>query len=331
MNKSFDVFLSHNSKDKPAVGALAEALRGRGLRVWLDEWELIPGRRWQEALEEIIETTGSSAVLVGKDGLGPWQDTEMRGCLQEFVSRKIPVIPVILPGAPEVPKLPLFLKQFTWVDLRGGLTPEGIDKLQWGVTGEKANRLHLPPVEARGQSLFGGGEHLSVYIDGQPLPETGPGRKPPTIVFRRVQQIRLLSLEIRNDSDQAFLGSSHVYFMTEDAPLAVPCSMRVTGKIKWYGHDDEGQPFEEEREDKECQPLRPFSVPENEVANNLRLLFKLPVTMSAIPPHAVDQLEITLKRHRDDGRRVGASLCRLRIHTALKKHEFDFYLERMRE
>lgn len=144
MTKSFDVFLSHNSKDKPAVRKLAEVLRSRGLKVWLDEWELVPGRPWQEALEEVIETTGSSAVLVGKDGLGPWQDEEMRGCLSEFVSRKLPVIPVLLPDAPDVPNLPFFLKRFTWVDLRGGLTEEGIDRLQWGITGSRPDRSNTP-------------------------------------------------------------------------------------------------------------------------------------------------------------------------------------------
>ena len=34
----FDVFLSHNSKDKPKVRKLAERLKAAGVRVWLDEW-----------------------------------------------------------------------------------------------------------------------------------------------------------------------------------------------------------------------------------------------------------------------------------------------------
>lgn len=133
----FDVFLSHNSKDKNTVRIIGEKLKARGLRVWLDEWELIPGRLWQDAIEEIIRSTKSAAVLVGKDGLGPWEIPEMRSCLSEFVSRKMPVIPVLLPGTFEAPQLPMFLNQFTWVDLRSGMTDVELDRLQWGITGKK--------------------------------------------------------------------------------------------------------------------------------------------------------------------------------------------------
>ncbi len=83
MASIFDVFLSHNSKDKPAVRKLAEALKARGLRVWLDEWELIPGRPWQEALEEIISTVPVAAVLVGKDGLGAAQKFALKKQIEE--------------------------------------------------------------------------------------------------------------------------------------------------------------------------------------------------------------------------------------------------------
>ena len=135
--EQFDVFLSHNSKDKPAVIQLAQALKDRGIKVWLDAWELPPGSRWQEELENIIRTTKTAAVLVGGDGLGPWEEPEMRACLNQFVRRKLPVIPVLLPGAPQKPELPLFLQEFTWLDLRDGLTEEAVDKLVWGITGTK--------------------------------------------------------------------------------------------------------------------------------------------------------------------------------------------------
>lgn len=171
MTKSFDVFLSHNTKDKPAVRELAEALRDRGLEVWLDEWELVPGQPWQEALEEVIETCRSSAVLVGKDGLGPWQDAEMRGCLSEFVTRNLPVIPVLLPGAPEAPRLPFFLKRFTWVDLREGMTQEGIDRLLWGATGRKPDRTEPPSISTATPEPVAATEMQSTSAARPTLPE----------------------------------------------------------------------------------------------------------------------------------------------------------------
>jgi tetratricopeptide (TPR) repeat protein len=144
-DETFDVFLSHNSKDKPVVRQIAEALRdGRGLKVWLDEWELPPGRPWQDELDKVIRTARSAAVLVGKDGLGPWEMPEMRACLSQMVKRGLPVIPVLLPDAPQAPDLPVFLSQNTWVDLRGGITEEGLDRLQWGITGRKPTRKRNP-------------------------------------------------------------------------------------------------------------------------------------------------------------------------------------------
>jgi len=39
----YDIFLSHNSKDKPLVRKLAERLKQSGLRLWFDEWIIKPG------------------------------------------------------------------------------------------------------------------------------------------------------------------------------------------------------------------------------------------------------------------------------------------------
>ena len=112
------------------------------MTVWLDEEQLIPGRPWQEALEEIIGTARTVAVLVGRDGMGPWEGAEMCACLHQFVKRALPVIPVLLPGVSQEPKLPLFLQGFTWVDLREGLAPDGMERLEWGIRGTKARAAH---------------------------------------------------------------------------------------------------------------------------------------------------------------------------------------------
>ncbi len=135
---AFDLFLSHNSADKPAVREIARALKERRYKPWLDADELTPGLSWQDLAEEAIETCRAAAVFVGPNGIGPWEHEELKTCLTQAVKRKIPVIPVLLPGAPKKPDLPLFLGERTWVDLRTtGITPAGLDLLVWGITGKK--------------------------------------------------------------------------------------------------------------------------------------------------------------------------------------------------
>ena len=133
----FDVFLSHNSRDKPVVEQIGKWLGDRGLRVWLDAWQLRPGFPWQEGLEAGVQASRAVAVLVGAVGLGAWQEPEMRAFIARSRSEQIPVIPVLLPGCPDSPQLTLFLKAYTWVDLRPGLTDGGLARLLWGITGTR--------------------------------------------------------------------------------------------------------------------------------------------------------------------------------------------------
>ena len=75
----FDAFLSHNSRDKPLVKHIAEALKRNSVKVWLDEWELVPGRRWQEALEAGLLRSRTVVVPVGPAGVGHWEEPEIQG------------------------------------------------------------------------------------------------------------------------------------------------------------------------------------------------------------------------------------------------------------
>jgi len=136
----FDVFLSHNSKDKVAVRNLKRLLVLNGLKVWLDEDELQPGRPWQRPLEIAIRSSRSIAVLVGADELSPWADEEIQGALQLAAKDNRPIIPVVLPLGPDIlPELPIFLTNRTWVILRPAITAENLGMLIWGITGSRPN------------------------------------------------------------------------------------------------------------------------------------------------------------------------------------------------
>ena len=136
----FDVFLCHNSQDKPTVIEIANQLKAKTIKPWLDDWELQPGLPWQPELQRQIQNIKSAAVFIGQNGIGPWQQREIESFLQEFDQRKCPVIPVLLPQAPQKePELPLFLKSMTWVDFREGSSvyTDPLEKLVWGITGIK--------------------------------------------------------------------------------------------------------------------------------------------------------------------------------------------------
>jgi hypothetical protein len=102
----FDVFLRHNNQDKPEIREISQKLASKNIRPWLDEEQIRPGTSWQTALGQQIESIRSTAVFVGENGVGPWQNQEIQALLSQFVKRECPVIPVVLPSANTTPDLP---------------------------------------------------------------------------------------------------------------------------------------------------------------------------------------------------------------------------------
>lgn len=61
---AYDVFLSHNSKDKAVALDIAKRLRSDGLKVWFDEWEIKPRAKKTTREKKIEEGLEHSRVLV---------------------------------------------------------------------------------------------------------------------------------------------------------------------------------------------------------------------------------------------------------------------------
>src|SRR2546425_899396 len=68
--------------------------------------------------------------------MGPWHLSEMDAFLRQFKKRSCPVIPVLLPDAPQQPELPIFLAEMSWVDFRKQ-EPDPLEELIWGITGKR--------------------------------------------------------------------------------------------------------------------------------------------------------------------------------------------------
>jgi hypothetical protein len=133
----FDVFLAHNSKDKPAVLAIAEVLKARGISYWIDVERIPPGRWFQDVIQAAIPRAKCAAVFLGPDGIGKWQVVEVRAFISQCVERGLPVIPVLLPGVDDLPQELLFLRELNWVKVKRLDEKGALDQLEWGITGKK--------------------------------------------------------------------------------------------------------------------------------------------------------------------------------------------------
>jgi WD40 repeat protein len=139
---AFDVFLSHSAADQPAVARLADLLRARGLRPWLDVEQVVPGVRFQPGLAAGLAASRSFGVFVGGEEVGAWVAEELDAAVDRAVGDpSFRVFLVLLPGAPDpfdATGLHGFLGQRTWVDLRRlGDRPERAgDLLARAVRGE---------------------------------------------------------------------------------------------------------------------------------------------------------------------------------------------------
>lgn len=74
---SYDVFLSHSSKDKAVVRPLAERLRKDGVKVWFDEWVLKPGDSIPAKIEEGLERSRVLVLCMSANAFGSdWAQLE---------------------------------------------------------------------------------------------------------------------------------------------------------------------------------------------------------------------------------------------------------------
>ncbi|AFY33551.1 GUN4 domain-containing protein [Calothrix sp. PCC 7507] len=143
----FDVFLAHNSLDKPQVRVVAAALKLRGLEVWIDEEQISPGQIFQVEIQKAIQKVKTAVIFIGKQGLGRWQTIELPTLYSQFMQAEnvTTVIPVLLPDVKEIPKDLLFLTQHHWVSFANGIDDvEALYQLEWGITGRKPERKTQP-------------------------------------------------------------------------------------------------------------------------------------------------------------------------------------------
>ena len=113
---AYDVFLSHNTKDKPRVRKLAERLRAEGLRVWFDDWVIRAGDAIYLTIEHGLEASRTlllcmSPAAFGSDWVGLERETVL---FRDPTNRECRFIPVLLADC----NIPATLRRYKYVDYR---------------------------------------------------------------------------------------------------------------------------------------------------------------------------------------------------------------------
>jgi hypothetical protein len=112
----YDVFLSHSSKDKPAVRALAERLKADGLRVWLDDWEILAGDSIFQKVQQGLQQSRILLLFLSRQAFGSdWVTLEHQTILfRDPTNKERRFIPLRLDDTEH----PDVLRPFAYIDWR---------------------------------------------------------------------------------------------------------------------------------------------------------------------------------------------------------------------
>ena len=105
-NIAMRVFLSHSSRDKPAVEALARYLREQGIDVWLDKWEISPGDDIIARMNDGLLQADAGLIVFSAQSLeSPWVKAEVSTLTYERIKSGQPLIPVQVGDDAYIPPL----------------------------------------------------------------------------------------------------------------------------------------------------------------------------------------------------------------------------------
>ncbi len=110
------IFLSHSHADKPFVRKLASDLANSGVKVWLDEAEILIGDSLIEKIGTGIETTAFVGAVLSTNSVGSrWVKKELEIALNEEIDgKRRKVLPILIEDC----EIPNFLRGKLYADFR---------------------------------------------------------------------------------------------------------------------------------------------------------------------------------------------------------------------
>jgi len=193
------------------------------------------------------------------------------------------------------------------------LKTELVRKLQWAVDESKRKR--------RPSQL----ERFSVWVNEVEIPRVGLSPEIPHVSGTVEANHFGLPILVRNDStDEVSQPITHIYLFTEQATVLVPCEYRqyrprvglesgaVVGLSNWFPSSET------------LTALESFRASGEDAPDNLQKQFRLPITLPALPPRAVEPMHISMMFSESSTKVDGQ--YRLRLSSPYQSHDYPFSL-----
>lgn len=114
-SKRWDSFISHFSGDKPFSRRIAEALRLRGIRTWMDDDEIDIGESLSAKIEQGLTDSYTFMIILSPEALTrPWVKEELRAAYARRFAGSLTILPVLHKEC----EIPPFLADYRYADFR---------------------------------------------------------------------------------------------------------------------------------------------------------------------------------------------------------------------
>lgn len=119
------IFISYAKEDRQQAALLAESLKSRGHKVFLDQNSLPAGETYEDQIEKAIRRSGLMIFLISPDSVaaGRFTRTELTHAEQKWPSAKGRVLPVFVRPTP-IDDVPAYLRGVTILSPKGNLPAE---------------------------------------------------------------------------------------------------------------------------------------------------------------------------------------------------------------
>lgn len=148
------IFLSHNSKDKPFVRQLGNALIENSHDVWIDEAELVPGDSLIVEISKALADIDYVAAVISENSIDSnWVKKELSYAMtDEIAGQRVRVIPILIGNC----TIPHYLRDKLYADFRnpGSFQPALLQVLRALGTPRSKNEQEVSSQRQVGESIL---------------------------------------------------------------------------------------------------------------------------------------------------------------------------------